>query len=94
MGVEGGKVIVLARDSGASGRAGMENFSIDPFSGVHASLDHGYLSVKGVPDVGASLGVAPLVKVEDGVVVGVGDVVLCPLTLDNAAGVALLIIAF
>ncbi len=94
MGVEGGEVIVLARDSRTSGRAGVEDLSIDPFRGVDASLDHGDLPVEGVANVGAGLGTAPLVKVGDRVVVGVGDVVLHPVTLEHATGVFFVITFF
>ena len=61
--MEGGEVIVLARDSGAGSGACMEDFSVYPLRGVHISLDHRHLPIKGIADVGASLGASPLVKV-------------------------------
>ncbi len=35
-------------------------------------------------DVGAGLGVTPLIEVGDGVVVRVGDIILSPVMLENA----------
>jgi len=93
-GVEGGKVIVLARDSRAGCRPSVEDFSIDPFCRIDASLDHRDLSVEGVADVGAGLGAAPLVKIGYGVVVAVGDVVLHPVALEHTTGVFFVIIFF
>ncbi len=90
--MEAGEVVIFFRDSGGSSGAGMEDFSINPFRGIHAPLDHGDTFVEGVADVGAGLGVTPLVEVADRVVVGVGDVILCPVMLDNALGI--LFIAF
>ena len=87
VGVKGGEVVILARDTGGSCRPGVEDFSIYPLRGADAPLYHGDLSIEGVMDVGAGLGASLLVKVGDGVVVGVGDVVLCPITLEDAAGV-------
>ncbi len=50
-------------------------------------MDYWNFPIKGVADVGAGLGAAPLIKVGDGIVVGVGDVVFCPITLEDAMGV-------
>ncbi len=87
MGVEAGEVIVLTRDSGGGCGSSVEDLSIDPFRGVDAALDHRDLSVEGIADVGAGLRASPLVKVGDRVVVGVGDIILHPVTLEHAAGV-------
>ncbi len=45
-------------------------------------------------DVGAGLGVTLLIEVGDGVVVGVGYVILSPVTLNDAAGVFFIVITF
>ena len=39
------------------------------------------------------MGATPLVEVEDGVVVGVGDIVLCPVMLNDAVGVFFIAVA-
>jgi len=93
VGMEGGKVIVLARDSGAVSGVSMEDLSIDSFRGVNAALDHGDLSIEGVTDVRAGLGASLLVKVGYRVVVGVRDIILGPVALDDALRV-FLIVAF
>ena len=94
MGVEGGEVVVLSRDTGGNSRAGMEYFSVNPLGRVDPALDHRDLAVKGIVDVGAGLEMTPLIKVQDGVVVGVGDVILCPITLEDAVGVFFIVITF
>ena len=94
MGVEGGEVVVLSRDTGGNSRAGMEYFSIDPLRGIYTTLDHGNFTVEGVANVGAGLGTTPLIKVGDRVVVGVGNIVLCPITLEDAVGVFFIVITF
>ncbi len=55
-------------------------------------MDHRDTFVEDVVDVGAGLGAAPLVEVGDGVVVGVGWIILCPLMLDDTARVFLITI--
>jgi len=50
-------------------------------------LNYGDSFVEDVVDIGAGLGVTPLVKVEDRVVVGVGDIVFYLVMLDSAVGV-------
>src|SRR6266853_6590305 len=92
--VEGGEVIVLSRDTRGSSGTGMEDFSIDPLQGVNTSLDHRDLPIKGVADIGAGLGVTLLVEVGEGVVVGVDDVVLSLVMLENAIRVILIIMTF
>ncbi len=92
--MEAAEVVVLARDSWASGRVGVEEFSIDPFRRVYAALDHRNAFLKDVVDVGAGLGPTPLIEVADGVVVGVSDVVLCPVLLDDAVGVLFIALIF
>jgi len=57
-------------------------------------LDYRNSLIEDVADVGAGLGATLLVKVGDGVVVRVGNIVFCPVTLDNATGVLFIIIAF
>jgi len=94
MRVEGGEVIVLSRDARGSSGAGMEYFSVNPLGRVDPALDHRDLAVKGIADVGAGLGMTPLIKVRDEVVVGVGDVVLCPVMLEDALGVFFIITVF
>ena len=93
MRVEGGEVIVLSRDARGSSGAGMEYFSVNPLGRVDPALDHRDLAVKGIVDVGAGLEMTPLIKVQDGVVVGVGDVILHPVTLEHTTGV-LFVVAF
>ncbi|SRR6266851_7363952 len=90
--MEAGEVVVLFRDSRGDSGIGTEDFSVNSFRGIHTALDYGDPFVKDVVDVGAGLEAAPLVEVGDRVMVGVGDVVFCPITLDNAIGV--LLIAF
>ena len=92
--VETGEVVIFARDSGGSSWPSMEDFSIDPLRGVHTSLDHRDTSTEDVADVGAGLGATPPIKVADRVVVGVGNVVLRLVTLDDAAGILLIITFF
>jgi len=94
VGVEAGEVVVLSRDSGGSTGAGMKDFSINPFRGVHTALDHRDTAVEDVADVGAGLGVTPLIKVADGVVVGVADIIFRPFTLNDALGVFLITFTF
>ncbi len=94
VGVEAGEVIVLSRDSRGSGRAGVEDLSIDPLGGLYTALDHGDTFVEDVVNVGAGLGVTLPVKVANWVVVGVADVVFCPVALDDAVGVLLIAIIF
>ncbi len=93
MGVEAAEVIVLARDSGGGCGPSVEDLSINPFRRVDTALNYGDLSVEGVADVGAGLRASPLVKVRNRVVVGVGDVILHPVTLEHTTGV-LFVVAF
>ncbi len=72
----------------------MEDFSIDPLRGIYTALGHRDSLIKDIADVGTGLGATPLVKVGDGVVVGVSDVVLCLVMLDDAAGVFLVTVSF
>ena len=92
--VETGEVVIFTRDSGGSSWPSMEDFSIDPLRGVHTSLDHRDTSTEDVADVGAGLGATPPIKVADRVVVGVGNVVFYPVSLDDAVGVFLIAIIF
>ena len=92
--MEGGEVIILARDSRAGSGVSVEDFSINSFGGVDAALNHRDLSVEGVMDVRAGLGASPLVKVGYGVVVGVGDIIPGPVTLDDASRVFLVVTFF
>ncbi len=92
--MKGGEVIVLSRDARGSSGVGMEDLSIDPLQWFYTSLDHRDLAVEGVADIGAGLGASPLVKVGNGVVVGVGDIVLGPVVLENATRVILVVITF
>jgi len=94
VGVEAGEVVVFLRDSRDSSGAGMEDFSIAPLGGVYIALDYGDAFIEDVANIGAGLGATLLVEVTDRVVVGVGDIILCPFMLDNAAGVFLIAITF
>ncbi len=94
MGVEAGEVIILSRDSRGSSGVGVEDFFIDPLGGLHTTLDHGDTFIEDVANVGAGLGATPLIEVADRVVVGVGDVILYPFMLDDAAGVLFVAIIF
>ena len=94
MRVKGGEVIILSRDAKGTSGASMENFSVDSLRGVYTSLDHGDTFVEDVVNVGAGLGVTLPVKVANWVVVGVADVVFCPVALDDAVGVLLIAIIF
>jgi|SRR5216683_2030682 len=94
MGVVGGEVIILSRDARGSSRAGMEDFSVDSLRGVYTALDHRDASIENIVDVGAGLGVSPLVEVGDGVVVGVHNIILYPILLNDAMGVLFVAITF
>ena len=61
--MEGGEVVVLARDTRIGSRVGVEYLFIDSLGRVDAALDHGDLAVKGVTDVGAGLRASPLVEI-------------------------------
>jgi len=94
MGVKGDEVIILSRDAEGTSGASMEDFSVDSLRGVYTSLDHGDTFVENVIDIGAGLGATLLVKIGDRVVVGIGDVVFCPVMLENAMGVFLITVTF
>lgn len=93
-GVECGEVVFLPRDTKGSGRVSIKDFSIDSLREVYTSLDHGDAFIKDVVDVEAGLGATLLVEVEDGVMVGVNDVVLYSVMLNNAVGVLFVTITF
>jgi len=94
VGVETGEVVVFSRDSRGSSWAGMEDFPVNPLGGVHTSLDYGDASIEDIADVGAGLGVTPLIEIADGIVVGIGDIIFCPVLLDNTVGVFFIAIIF
>ncbi|SRR6266851_5166254 len=90
MGVEGEEVIVHSRDARGSSGTSVEDFSVDPLSGIHTALDHGDAFIEDVADVGTGLGASKLIKVGDGVVVRVSQVIFCPVMLDDAVRVFLI----
>ena len=53
--MEAGEVVVFSRDSGGSSGAGVEDFSVNPFRGIHTALDHRDTFIKDVVDVEAGL---------------------------------------